>query len=277
MKDKLIVITGASDGIGAVAARELSKSGATVVVVGLSRDKTQQVADEINADYYTADFANLIEVRKLAADIKLKYSKIDVLINNAGGIFGERELTVDGHEKTLQVNHLAPFLLTNLLMNTLILSKAKVINTSSIANEKYGNIDIDDLDLNHNYSPNRAYGNSKLANILFTKELHKRHNGKGISTAAVHPGNIATHFARNSTSYLRFIYGTFLSKLLLESPMVGAESLTWLAMGEPGVDWQSGFYYEKHKLGKENIQASDENLAQRLWELSEIYTGLKVN
>ena len=267
-----MVITGASDGIGAIAARVLSKMGAKVVVVGRSPEKTKQVAQEIDADYYVADFADLSQVRKLAAKLQKKYPRIDVLLNNAGGIFGNRQLTVDGHEKCFQVNHLAPFLLTNLLLDRLIASQAKIINTSSIANERYGDIDINDLDLEHGFSPNRAYGNAKLANILFTKELHRRYGDKGISAVAVHPGKIATNFANDTTSYLRLFYRTPLAKLFLDSPEEGAEPLIWLASTEAGTDWQPGAYYEKHKLGKENQQAADSGLAKQLWELSASYT-----
>jgi NAD(P)-dependent dehydrogenase (short-subunit alcohol dehydrogenase family) len=272
MQDKVVVITGASDGIGAIAAQKLHDMGAGVVVVGRSAEKTKRVADGIGAKYYTADFARFDDVHQLAARLKQDYPKIDVLINNAGGIFGERQLTVDGHEKTLQVNHLAPFLLTTLLMNTLVDGKASVICTSSIANKRYGNLDINDLDLEHGYTPQRAYGNGKLANILFVQALHQRYHSKGISAVAVHPGVIATHFAHGTTHWLRLLYRTSLAKILLESPQKGAEPLVWLASTKPGIDWQSGQYYEKHRPGKMNKQASDPGLADALWELSQQYT-----
>jgi NAD(P)-dependent dehydrogenase (short-subunit alcohol dehydrogenase family) len=274
MEGKVIVVTGASDGIGAVAARALHNKGAEVVVVGRSPEKTKKVAGALGAQYFLADFTKLGEVRQLAEKLKSSYPKIDVLINNAGGIFGTRELTADGHEKTLQVNHLAPFLLTNLLLDNLIKSKASVINTSSIANVRYGNIDINDLDLEHGFSPNRAYGNAKLANILFTKALHARYKDKGISAVAVHPGVIATNFASNTTSPLRFIYRMpILSKLILESPEKGADPLIWLASTSPNKDWQSGEYYEKHKLGKLNPQALDTKLINAFWDKSEQFTN----
>ena len=139
---------------------------------------------------------------RLAAQLKEKYPRIDVLANNAGGIMGARELTVDGHEKTFQVNHLAPFLLTTELMDVLTASNATVINTSSAANG-FGRLDLDDLDSARNYSTNRAYGTGKLANILFTTELHHRYGAEGITTAAFHPGVVATNFAAESTSPMR--------------------------------------------------------------------------
>jgi NAD(P)-dependent dehydrogenase (short-subunit alcohol dehydrogenase family) len=272
MQNKVVVITGASDGIGSVVARELNDKGATVVIIGRSPEKTKAVAEDLGADYYLADFTKLDEVRQLALKLNQKYPHIDILINNAGGIFGKRELTVDGHEKTIQVNHLAHFLLTNLLINNLLVNKSIIINTSSIANDRYGNLDIADLDLNKGYSPNRAYGNAKLANILFTEELNKRYGSRGVSAVAVHPGIIATNFASNTTSIMRLIYRTPI-KFFMDSPAKGAESLVWLASSIPGKDWQPGNYYDKHRLGKINQQAHKDNgLAEKLWQLSLEYT-----
>jgi NAD(P)-dependent dehydrogenase (short-subunit alcohol dehydrogenase family) len=170
---RTIVITGASDGIGAAAARTLAKAGEQVVVVGRSAEKTRVLAKELDADYFVSDFAELAQVRTLAAQLRENYSRIDVLANNAGGIMGGRRLTVDGNESTFQVNHLAPFLLTAALLDVLTASSAKVINTSSGANG-FGRLDLQDLNAEHNYSTNRAYGTAKLANILFTSELYRR-------------------------------------------------------------------------------------------------------
>jgi NAD(P)-dependent dehydrogenase (short-subunit alcohol dehydrogenase family) len=274
MNNKVIIITGASDGIGAAAAQELHKAQARVIIVGRSPEKTKHVASMIDAPFYLADFTKLREVRELASQLKQNYPRIDVLINNAGGVFGERELTEDEHEKTLQVNYLAPFLLTNLLIDTLTASHATVINTASIANERYGRMDINDLDMEKNYTPERAYGNSKLANILFTQELHRRYHDLGLSTVAVHPGNIASNFAYGSKASFRFVYTTALKKIFLQSVEKGAEPLVWLATTTPGTEWLSGEYYEKHKLGKINDQAKDPKLAHSLWKLSKKYTSL---
>jgi NAD(P)-dependent dehydrogenase (short-subunit alcohol dehydrogenase family) len=267
MTARTIVITGASDGIGASAARTLAKAGERIVVVGRSEEKTKAVAQEINADYFVSDFADLAQVRTLASALKEKYPRIDVLANNAGGIMGKRELTVDGHEKTFQVNHLAPFLLTTGLMDVLTASKATVINTSSAANG-FGNLDINDLDAARKYSTNRAYGTAKLANILFTAELHYRYNAAGISTAAFHPGGVATNFAAESTSPFRFVYKSFLKRLML-TPEQGADTLVWLATTKGGRDWVSGAYYAKRALAKANKQAYDAGLARQLWDRSE--------
>lgn len=267
---KTIIITGASDGIGAEAARQLHASGANVVIVGRSPERTKAIADELDVPYYLADFSKLASVRKLAADLRRDYKHIDVLVNNAGGIFGKREMSEDGHELTLQVNHLAPFLLTTLLMDVLIDSKATVINTSSIANKILSKFDINDLENEQRYSPNAAYGNAKLANILFTKELHSRYHDSGISTAALHPGNVATSFAKNSTSILRYLYTTFLKKFFLITPQEGADTIVWLASSTPGTDWESGEYYIKRKVSDQvNPVALDSDAAKQLWEWSE--------
>ena len=271
--ERTIVITGASDGIGAAAARTLHSLGDRVVVVGRSPEKTAAVAKEIGADYLLADFARLDDVRTLAGRLLERYPRIDVLVNNAGGIMGRREETVDGHEKTLQVNHLAPFLLTNLLMERLLDSGASVINTSSVANSLFAHFDIDDLEARRKYSPNRAYGNAKLANILFTRELDARYRTQGISTAAFHPGGVATSFASESTSMMRVMYRTVLNRFLI-SPEQGAQTLVWLATAAPGQDWQPGKYYYKCKISTANKDAYDAALSARLWEESSRMVGL---
>lgn len=267
MTARTIVITGASDGIGASAARTLSQQGERVVVVGRSAEKTERIATEIGADYFVSDFADLSQVRTLAAQLQETYARIDVLANNAGGIMGKRELTVDGHEKTFQVNHLAPFLLTTELMDVLTASNATVINTSSAANG-FGRLDLKDPDSARNYATNRAYGTGKLANILFTAELHRRYGAEGITTAAFHPGVVATNFAAASTSPMRHAYKTFLKRFLL-SPEQGADTLVWLATAKPGQDWVSGAYYARRALAKANRQAYDADLARELWDRSE--------
>ena len=243
---KTIVITGASDGIGAAAARQLHKQGNHVVVVGRSPRKTQAVAREINADYFLADFTKLDDVRKLAADLDRAYPRIDVLANNAGGIFGDRAKTIDGFEKTFQINHLAPFLLTSLLLDNLIGSRAAVIQTSS-------------------------------SGALFTRELHRRYNARGISAAAFHPGAVATSFATESDSFMKRIYSNRLGRAFMTTPERGAGQMIWLAESVPGSDWVSGTYYEKRKPAKRNNpQVLDADLTVQLWDRSEQLLGQKV-
>ncbi|WP_309615157.1 SDR family NAD(P)-dependent oxidoreductase [Salinibacterium sp.] len=273
MTGRTIIITGASDGIGAAAARALSGRGDTVVLVGRSPEKTAAVARELGAPYYLADFASLAEVRELAATLAAAYPRIDVLANNAGGIMAQRELTVDGLEKTLQVNHLAPFLLTNLLLPNLIRGRATVIATSSAANELFGRIDTDDLQNERKYSSNRAYGDAKLANILFARELDFRFRAQGIASASFHPGVIATNFAAGSSSPMRVMYRTVVRRLL-GTAETGADTLVWLATSRPGIDWPLGEYFIKRRVAKAARQAYEAGLATWLWDASAELVGL---
>ncbi|HEY0216414.1 MAG TPA: SDR family NAD(P)-dependent oxidoreductase, partial [Cellulomonas sp.] len=180
---RTIVVTGASDGIGAAAARLLAQDPANrLVLVGRSAVKTAAVAVETGAAYsFTADFAELDQVRRLAEDLRGACDRIDVLANNAGGIFSGPVLTVDGIERTFQVNHLAPYLLTRLLRDTLARSGASVVATSSVGARLFGRLELDDLDGREHFSPHRAYGTGKLANILFTTELQARWGADGVS------------------------------------------------------------------------------------------------
>ncbi|MFD2417407.1 SDR family NAD(P)-dependent oxidoreductase [Amycolatopsis pigmentata] len=265
---KTIVITGSSDGIGAAAARQLHRKGHQVVIVGRSAEKTNAVASELGLDCFVADFARLDDVRGLAAELKAAYPRIDVLANNAGGVFGDRAKTVDGFEKTFQVNHLAPFLLTRLLMDRLVAAGASVIQTSSGTARFGGKAVLDDLEHDRDFTPQLAYGTTKLYNILFTKELHRRYHDQGVSAAAFHPGLVATSFGTGSQSWWRHLYR--LGSGLMSAPEKGAAQLVWLAQGHPGQDWQSGTYYEKGKPAKKhNPQALDAALATELWNRSE--------
>ena len=274
MVGKISIITGASDGIGAEAARQLRAKGATVVIVGRSPEKTQALANELGVKHYSADFTKLTDVRRLAEDLRSDYSKIAVLANNAGAIFGKREITVDGHEKTMQVNHLAPFLLTNLLLDVLIASKAAVINTTSVAHKLFSKFDINDLEVEKNYTARVAYANTKLENILFTRELHRRYHDRGISTACFHPGNVASNFASASDDWMRLIYRTPLRRLMLISPAKGADTLVWLATTTPGKDWKSGEYYYRREITNDIIPEDiNPDYARRLWEQSEQFVS----
>lgn len=275
MDRKTIVITGASDGIGAAAARELERQGHEVVLVGRSPAKTGALAAELGAPSYTSDFADLDDVRRLADELGANHPRIDVLANNAGGIMGHRSLTKDGFESTFQVNHLAPFLLTSLLLPTLTSSRATVVQTASIAARLFGHVDLDDLQLERGYSPDRAYGNGKLENILFTRELDRRHGADGIAAAAFHPGVVGTSFARDTTHPMRFLYHTpVIKNLFTISPERGAKGLVWLATQEPGRDWPTGEYFERNKVAKSNPQARDADLARGLWDRSAELVGL---
>jgi NAD(P)-dependent dehydrogenase (short-subunit alcohol dehydrogenase family) len=275
---KTIVITGASDGIGAAAARRLAVDRHRVVIVGRSPAKTQAVARDVGADYFTADFLKLRDVRFLAGQLLAKYDRIDVLVNNAGAIFGrKREVTEDGHEKTFQLNYLAPFLLTNLLKDLLFESEATIISTTSVANRTMGHVDIDDLDNAKNYSAPKAYGTSKLQQILFTRELNRRFGALGLTSVAFHPGNIASNFSSDPSSAFYAIYRTFMRHLWLYPPEKGADTLVYLAEGRPGVDFVPGEYYVRRKIGRPNKQAFDKALARGLWDRSEAMLGLELS
>ncbi len=274
MSDKVAVITGSSDGIGAAAARLLKAQGAQVAIVGRSPQKTKEVANELNAPYYLADFTRLEDVRTLAAQLKKDFPRIDVLANNAGGIMGDRTLTVDGHEMTIQVNHLAPFLLTSLLLDTLIASRATVIATSSRVHTGAGKLDLEDINLERDYSRMGAYSKAKLMNILFTKELHRRYHPQGIAAAAFHPGVVRTSFSAEFGGGYSLIYTTFIKNFLI-SPAKGADTMVWLATSEPGKDWQPGEYYHKRKTKQPSKKAQDAKLANDLWELSAKLTSAK--
>ena len=266
---KTIVITGASDGIGAAAARKLKADGHLVVVVGRDANKTKTVANEINAPYEIADFSELGQVTALAAALDSKYEKIEVLANNAGVMFGNFAKTVDGFERTFQVNHLAPFLLTHLLHTKLLLSAATVVNTSSMTAKMWGQLDLTDLNNEIDYDEKRAYGTAKLCNILFTKEFDRRFRKSGINTVAFHPGVVSTNFASDPESSFHKIYHSGGKPTMsMITPEAGADQLIWISEGEAGKDWQPGEYYDLRKPGELSEQASDLKLAMQLWDES---------
>jgi NAD(P)-dependent dehydrogenase (short-subunit alcohol dehydrogenase family) len=273
--EKVFVLTGASDGIGAAAASILAHKGYRLIIVGRSEEKTKRVASQVGAEhYFLADYENLQDVRRLAGELRRCCPRIDVLANNAGGLFSGPFKTPDGFERTFQVNHLASFLLTHELLDILIDSKAAVINTSSIGARLFGHINIDDLNDWEGFKPNKAYGDSKLANILFTKGLHNRYHDRGLSTVAFHPGNVATNFASDTDSYFNRVYHSFL-KVFLISAEKGGGNLAYFMEGASGSDWVSGeFYGSNRKIGRTNPQAYDESLVREHWERSAKMLGI---
>lgn len=210
-------------------------------MVGRSESKTTAVAARLGSDYFVADFTDLSQVRRLAEQLLQSYPRIDVLANNAGCFMERREVTVDGHETTFQVDYLASFLLTTLLMDRLVESGARVLNTSSVVNRWFGRVNIDDLDAARGYRALRAYGDAKLEIILFTKELHRRYHAAGISTAAYHPGSVATNFGNASrTWWIQTAFRGPIKYLALIGPEQGSDELVWLASSTPGTDWKIG-------------------------------------
>lgn len=268
LSGKTIIITGGSSGIGAAAARSLRLQGAQVVITGRS-DETRKLAEEIDCDYYLVDYTRFAEVRSFARDLLAKYPRIDVLVNNVGGIMANRRMTEDGHETTLQVNHLAGFLLTLLLQERLEASKAIVINTSSAAN-LVGRIKFDDIENAKNYKSMAAYGAAKLMNILHAMEISRRF--KGVWAASFHPGVVGTGFAREGGGLIRWAYEGLLGRYLMISPEKGADTMLWLISTQPGKDWQDGEYYYQRRPGRRNSQVSPD-LAAKLWKASMQLTG----
>lgn len=276
MSTRTILITGASDGIGAAAARLLAPSGNRLLLVGRSPEKTRAVAAETGGEPFIADFAEFAQVRRLAGEIQdaVGAGGIDVLANNAGGIFGDRTPTVDGNEKTFQVGHLSPFLLTNLLLPQLLTGDGHIINTSSVAARLFSRLDLEDLDNSRRFSAQKAYGDTKLANILFTRSLHETFHDQGISSVAFHPGVVATSFASDTTHPMKWLYHSVLSRFMTSAEYAGG-TLAWFIDGVPGSTWTSGgFYLQRKQATAGTKQAKDADLAEGLWRRSAQLVGL---
>lgn len=273
LSGRVIVITGASSGIGRAAAIALSTRGATVAVVGRNRERTRDVADQVGGFPFIADFDRLADVRTLAEELLASYPRIDVLANNAGGLVSTRGMTADGHERTFQHNHLAPFLLTNLLLDRVTESAGRVISTASGAN-MFSKLDLDDLDWRRRAYAGGwlPYGTSKLQTIMFIRELARRALGTGMDAFSFHPGFVATGFGADS-ALLRL--GQFVSRGSLGiSPEQGAAPLIHLA-AEHDIASPSGTYFDGlMPNGRERKDASDETLCREFWEKSAEMVGL---
>jgi NAD(P)-dependent dehydrogenase (short-subunit alcohol dehydrogenase family) len=277
LRGKTVVITGASTGIGAAAARRFGELGATVAVVGRSPDRTAAVAARVGGRAHLVDYGSLDDVRRLAADLLARYERIDVLANNAGAAFTSRRTSVDGHEMTFQVNHLAPFLLTNLLLDRLAAAPdgARVVNTGSAAH-RGARLDLDDLDSTRGrYRTLRVYGAAKLATILFTRELAHRTASTAVTTSAFHPGGVATDFGRDSRLQAA-IMKSWLARAVLRSPEQGAEPLLHLATVADPQAVNGAYFNRLTREDPKNAQARDPHLARGLWERSAELTGLPV-
>lgn len=263
LKNKTIVITGGSSGIGAEAAKALVNAGAKVIITGRSAN-TSKLAAEMNCDYYLVDYSNFSDVRKFAGNLLEKYPKIDVLVNNVGGIISQRNLTTDVHEQTFQVNYLSGFLLTYLLKDRLEYSNAIIINTSSVANN-FGSIDFNDLENEKSYKAMKAYGTAKLMNILHAMEINNRF--KGVKAYSFHPGVVRTGFARQGSGVIKWAYESFFKNIFMISPEEGADTLLWLINSSNESEIVPGGYYYKRKPGKKNKQANAIT-ASKLWDLT---------
>ncbi|MDB5353482.1 MAG: dehydrogenase, short-chain alcohol dehydrogenase like protein [Planctomycetota bacterium] len=306
MAGKICLVTGATAGIGEVTARELARRGATVVVVGRSQERCEATVEAIRRDtgndaveFLRADLSSQEEVRRLAKEFLDRHDRLDVLINNAGALFATRRESVDGIEMTFALNHLAYFLLTNLLLDTIKASApARIVNIASDAHEMVKDFDFDDPQGRSRYRRLGAdgqsklaiarytflapfahpalvqYAQSKLANLLFTYELAGRLEGTGVTVNAVHPGFVATNFTAGNG-----LFGWFMRRwasLLAMSPENGAKTSIYLATS-PEVDGVTGQYFAKQKPIASSPASRDESAARRLWQLSEELTGLSAS
>jgi retinol dehydrogenase 12 len=269
----LLLLTGATRGIGRAAAVELAGQGVEVALVGRDAERVSAVAQEARAagggapvHEHVADLMLMADVRALAAEVRERYQRIDVLANNAGALFASRKETSEGFEQTFALNHLAPFLLTALLRDRL--DGGRVVTTSSDAHTS-GRLDLDDLQSEHSYAAMRVYGTSKLCNILFTRELARR--APELHANCFHPGVVRTGFGKNDNGIWKVL--TTLGGPFFRSPQRGARSLVWLSTSAEAADID-GEYVQDEKVLTASAQAQDETLAQGLWERSAQLVGL---
>jgi NAD(P)-dependent dehydrogenase (short-subunit alcohol dehydrogenase family) len=268
-----VLLTGATRGIGRAAAIELARQGAEVALVGREGERVKAVAAEAAAagvgapiHQHVADLTLMSDVRALADEARGRYEHIDVLANNAGALFASRKDTAEGFEQTFALNHLAPFLLTNLLRDRL--AGGRVITTASDAH-KAGVLDLDDLQSEKSYAAMRVYGTSKLCNILFTRELARR--APELHANCFHPGVVRTGFGKNDNGVWKVL--TTIGAPFFRSPQTGARSLVWLALSDEA-GGLTGEYVMDEKVQPPSAQAQDDTLAQRLWERSAQLVGL---
>jgi retinol dehydrogenase-12 len=277
MTGRVCLITGSTGGIGRAAALALARLGATAILVARDRARGEAALAAVRAaspagrgDLLVADLSSQAEVRRLAGEVAARHSALHVLVNNAGAIYGRRETTVDGIERTLATNHLASFLLTALLLDRLQASApARVVTVSSDAH--FGaRLDLDHLEKGR-YRSFRAYKQSKLANILFTRELARRLAGRGVTANCLHPGVVATGFARGGSALFRL--GFRLATPFMLTPEQGADTIVYLASA-PEVAEVSGEYFERRRIKRPSAAAEDAAAGRRLWEISGALTGL---
>jgi NAD(P)-dependent dehydrogenase (short-subunit alcohol dehydrogenase family) len=278
MSDKICLVTGATSGIGRATAIALAELGATVVVAGRNERLGRETAEEIRAvtggrpaDYLIADLSSQREVRELARRFRERYPRLDVLVNNAGVITRERTVTGDGIETQLAVNHLAPFLLTHLLVDLLrATSPARIVTVASQV-EASGTIDFEDIGGERHYDPIAAYSQSKLANVLFTYELARRLEGSGVTANCLHPGVIATQLLDDYLGRPRML--RFVARLRNPGPAEGARTSVYLA-SSPEVERVSGKYFVDSRPATSSSRSRDPDLAKKLWEFSAKLTSV---
>jgi NAD(P)-dependent dehydrogenase (short-subunit alcohol dehydrogenase family) len=278
MRDKVCLITGSTSGIGRVTALELARLGATVVMVSRDRGRGEATRSDLVARsgnpaiaLLVADLGSLAAIRQLAQEFKSRYDRLHVLVNNAGALHTRRTLTIDGLETTFAVNHLAYFLLTNLLLDVLKASApARIVSVAS-AVQGNGKIRFDDLQGERNYRAFGAYGQSKLANVMFTYELARRLAGTGVTANCLHPGPVATGFGHNNGPLARLFFR--LTRPLMRGPEQGAQTVIYLASA-PEVASVSGKYFIDNREARSSDGSYDQAAAQRLWQVSAELTKL---
>jgi NAD(P)-dependent dehydrogenase (short-subunit alcohol dehydrogenase family) len=279
LNGKTCLVTGATSGIGEVAARELARRGARVIIVGRSPERCAATLERIRSDSpaaaaesLVADLSSQASVRRLADQVLERCTRLDVLLNNAGGMFLTRRESVDGIEMTLALNHLSCFLLTNLLLPLITASApARIVNVASDAH-KGASIQFDDLQFQRSYSGWRAYQQSKLANILFTYELARRLEGTGVTVNTLHPGFVRTGFFREMEGWKGWVIRRS-ADLAAISPEQGARTLIYLA-SSPEAAGVTGRYFVKEKPAASSATSQDRAVAQRLWRVSQELTGM---
>jgi NAD(P)-dependent dehydrogenase (short-subunit alcohol dehydrogenase family) len=276
--DRTVLVTGASSGIGRATAEGLAAMGAHVAITGRDRERTEAAAREIRqacggqVDVFVADLSSQAEVRRMAGEVLACLPRIDVLGNNVGGYWDTRHVTADGLERTFALNHLAPYLLTRLLLGRLQESApARVVTVSSGAHTM-GRIDFDDLGLERSYSGMKAYSQSKLANLLFTYELARRLGAGGVTANAVHPGMVNTGFGAEDAGTIQRLF-TPLMRPFMKSPAQGAATSVYLA-SSPEVDGVTGSYFADCKPRASSKRSHDLATAERLWQVSADLVGL---
>ncbi len=279
MTGKTVLITGATSGIGRAAAIGLATIGARVGITGRDRSRAEAAAAEIArasgnpaVDVFVADMSSQSEVRRLADEVLTTYPRLDVLLNNVGGFWAHRHVTADGLEHTLAVNHLAPFLLTSLLLERLIASAPARVVTVSSAAQSMGKIDFDDLMGERRYSGQRAYNQSKLANVMFTYELARRLEGTGVTATALHPGVTRTGFGADDPNLMMTPIIAVL-RPFMKSPTRGAKTAVFLA-SSPEVDGVTGRYFADRKARKSQDSSYDAATTAQLWDVSAELVGL---
>jgi NAD(P)-dependent dehydrogenase (short-subunit alcohol dehydrogenase family) len=277
MTGKTVLITGGTGGIGRAAAIRLASTGARVGITGRDRVRADAAAAAIaresgnpDVDVFVADMSSQAEVRRLADEVLAVYPRLDVLLNNVGGFWAHRHVTADGLEHTFALNHLAPFLLTNLLLDRLIASApARVVVVSSGA-QSMGRIDFEDLMGEPKYSGQRAYNQSKLANVMFTYELARHLAGTGVTATALHPGVTSTSFSAEDPALRPLVA---LMRPFMRSPKRGADTAVYLA-SSPEVDGATGQYFADRKVKRSHPSSYDVATTARLWRVSADLVGL---